>query len=96
MGHYKYEPLKIYLMKSKKETVVLSFDEINRILGSELPPCLSGKGYNKKLFWNNNIMNYATRSWLEADYVFENCDKEKGSVTFKRSVPEAKRYMGKY
>lgn len=96
MGQYKYEPLKQYLINSKEMTVVLYFDKISRILDSELPDCLSGKGRKEKLMWNNSIGNYATRSWLEAGYVFESCDQEKGSVTFKRNVPEAKRILGKY
>ncbi|MDD4431890.1 MAG: hypothetical protein QM215_04935 [Bacillota bacterium] len=96
MGQYKYEPLKNYLAKSKEMTVVLYFDEISRILNSELPACLSGKGYNKKLKWNNSIGNYATRSWLEAGYVFDSFDKDNRIVTFKRNEPEAKRHLGKY
>ena len=76
-------------------TIVLYFDEINRILGSDLPPCLSGNGYKKKLLWINNVINYATRSCLEAGYVFERYDGYNKNVTFKKNEGEAKEYLGK-
>lgn len=96
MGNYKYDPLKNYFQRSNEGVITLYFDEINKILKAELPSCLSGTGYNKKLFWNNNMGSYATRSWLEAGYIYESCDKENSNVTFKRDELEAKRYLGIY
>lgn len=93
MKKFKYEQLKHYLQTSSKEVIVLDFDEINTIIDSELPPCLSGIGYNKKLLWNNSVGNYATRSWLEAGYVFESCSKENKNVTFIKNDLEANRYL---
>lgn len=94
MGKYKYGPLKNYLLNSNKEVVVLDFDEINTIIDSELPPCLSGIGYNRKLLWNNSLGSYATRSWLEAGYVYESCSKENRNVIFIKNNIESKRYLG--
>lgn len=94
MGQYKYELLKKYFLCSNKFVITLYFDEINKILNAELPSCLSGIGYNSKLLWNNSIGNYATRSWLEAGYIYESYDKENRSVTFRKNEVEAKRYLG--
>jgi len=85
MRDYKYEPLCKYLTNLKAEVITLSFTEINQILDSDLPPCLTGFGYNKSLLWNNNPQNHATRSWLEAGYVCIGYDKNSGSVTFKKT-----------
>ena len=95
MANYKYEPLKDYLQKSHKPVIELGFDEINKILDSILPPCLSGKGYHKKLLWNNSIGNYATRSWLETGYVFKSYNIENRSVVFVKNEMEAKKYLEK-
>ena len=90
---YKYEPLNCYLLNSTADMVTLRFDEINKIIGSDLPPCLSGKDYTKRLLWNNNVRNYATRSWLEAGYVFVEYSKANSCVTFRRALIEAKRHL---
>lgn len=94
MRNYKYEPLCKYLSNLEEESLTLSFSEISQILNADLPPCLSGLGYKKRLLWSNNPKNYATRSWLEAGYIYRGHDKERGNVTFEKNMVEADRYLG--
>ncbi len=82
INKYKYEPLMMYFKKCKEPIVFLTFDEIEEILGDDLPDCLRK---NEKLLWNNKLFYYATRSWVDAGYLVESYNLIPGSVTFVRS-----------
>src|SRR4051794_20856416 len=76
----KYEPLKRYLEGCNTEEVPLTFAQIERILGSELPP---SKGY--PAWWSNNSSNNVmTRAWLAAGYRSERVDVTGEKLVFRR------------
>ena len=83
MRSNKYEPLGKHLIHNGQQNITLKFNEINKILGSMLPPWLGDKD-RKKLLWNNNPTLYATRSWLEAGYLCTGYNREQEVVSFQK------------
>jgi len=59
----KYHRLEEYLSNSKKQIEVLTYDEIERILGFKLPP----SAYKHRPWWANGGHNQAN-SWLNAGW----------------------------
>ena len=61
----KYEPLTTYLDLCKKTKIKLTYNQIEEILGFNLPP--SARKY--KVWWNNNDKNHShSASWGDAGY----------------------------
>ena len=76
----KYEPLRRFLEGCATEEVLLTFGEIERILGSGLP---ASKSY--PAWWSNNPSNNVmTRAWLAAGYRSERVDIAGEKLVFRR------------
>ncbi len=76
----KYEPLQHFLEGCTTEEVPLTFGEIERILGAELP---ASKAY--PAWWSNNPSNNVmTRAWLAAGYRTERVDVAGEKLVFRR------------
>jgi hypothetical protein len=81
----KYAPLTDYLFKEAGREIRLSFAEIERIIGSPLPP---SKKY--PAWWSNNPTNSVmTKAWLAAGYRSEQVDVSGEKVTFRRDGDES-------
>ena len=65
----KYAPLGEYLREAKQTTISVSFDEIERILGTQLPTT----ALRHQSWWSNNP-NVVTHVWLKAGYKTVNVD----------------------
>ena len=78
----KYKPLLDYLTK-QQSLVVLSFVEIERLLGAPLPS--SARRWTA--WWSNEVegSHVQARSWMDAGFITANIDLNAGSVTFQRS-----------
>jgi len=77
----KYAALGRYLHETGKDTVSISFAEIERILGVALP----ASARRHRAWWSNNPENnVATREWLEAGYETEQVDIARGRLVFRR------------
>ena len=77
----KYAELGQYLKKQRVERVSLTFSEIERITGVKLPP----SARRHRPWWSNNPRNSVlTKVWLEAGYVSEQVDMDKGKLVFRR------------
>jgi hypothetical protein len=77
----KYEPLTDFLKAQKLDTCPLSFGEIERILGAELPP--SSKTH--RAWWSNNPSNNVmTKAWLAAGWETEQVDMNARKLVFVR------------
>lgn len=59
----KYIGLTRYLKECEKDTITLSFEEIVKIIGEELPP---SKQYTE--FWSNSRSHSVAFGWLNASY----------------------------
>ena len=74
----KYDPLMVFLDKSGKYELTLSYEEIESIIGDNLPPTAS----NNKNWWNNNDRSHPqSAAWSDVGY--RTCKIKLGeSVTF--------------
>ncbi len=79
----KYEPITTYLNLCKRQSVKLSYNQIEEILGFDLPPSAS----KHKPWWGNGKShpNSQSKAWEEA--VYKTTDIVLGeSVTFEKEV----------
>lgn len=74
----KYLELEHYLEGCKKNTICLSFDQIQKIIGFVLPD--SALKYNA--WWSNDMSHSQAVSWLNAGYRTKLCDFKNKTVTF--------------
>ena len=82
----KYQPLAIHLHQSGRNSIAMTFAEVERIIGTNLPP----SAFKYRAWWSNNPMNSViTRAWLDAGYKTANVDMSKHRLIFKK-VPLAK------
>ena len=59
----KYEPLKHHLRDSGRPLVAMSFEDIEQIIETELPPT----AFKQRAWWSNNpTNNVMTMAWLAA------------------------------
>jgi len=77
----KYEPLAAFLRAQRTDEVSLTFREIERIVGTRLPP----KAQHQRAWWSNNPNNNVmTKVWLAAGFRSERVDLEGRRLTFRR------------
>jgi hypothetical protein len=77
----KYSALGEYLKRQHRETVPMTFHEIEKITGAKLPP----SARKHRPWWSNNSQNSVmTRVWLEAGFVSEQVDMTKRKLVFRR------------
>lgn len=77
----KYETLGQFLKSRHEERVPMTFDEIERIIGTALPP----SAHKHRPWWSNNATNSAlTRVWLDAGYKSEQVDMTAQRLVFRR------------
>lgn len=77
----KYAPLGDFLRKQKASLVPMTFDQIERIVGSRLP-----KSQRYPAWWSNNPWNNVmTQIWLDAGFETEQVDVASGKLVFRRT-----------
>ena len=80
----KYQPLGDYLRQQGAELVAMTFEDIERIVGSKLP----GKSQLHRPWWSNNPNNNVmTKVWLDAGYRTEQVDMAGRRLVFRRVHP---------
>ena len=78
----KYETLTAYLSKRGQKSIRMTFEEIERILGTELPP----SAFKHPTWWSNNPMNNPrTYAWLNAGYKTMNVYIKERKLVFQKS-----------
>jgi hypothetical protein len=76
----KYEPLRLFLEKTTVAEVPMTFSEIEKVIGSRLPP-----SQRIRAWWSNNPSNNVmTKEWLAAGYKTEQVDIEGRKLIFRR------------
>lgn len=77
----KYAKLGSYLRAQPGDAVEMTFAEVERVIGSRLPPsALRHRGW-----WSNNTENnVATKEWVDAGYATEDVDLRGQAVRFRR------------
>jgi hypothetical protein len=77
----KYAPLGDFLRSQHVGLVTVTFDEIERITGTKLPP----KAQHHRAWWSNNPSNNVmTKVWLEAGFQTEQVDLGARKLVFRR------------
>ncbi|PYI56348.1 DUF7662 domain-containing protein [Paenibacillus flagellatus] len=79
-----YKPLGRYLFGQSKQTVTLTFEEVERILGFKLPPSATMQPH----WWSNTILDSSSQSiaWLKAFWRVSRVELgQRKRVTFVRS-----------
>ena len=77
----KYAPLAAHLREVGQETVPMTFADIERIIGTNLPP----SAFKHRPWWSNNPANSViTRSWLEAGYKTAKVDMAGQKLVFRQ------------
>nr|AIA12425.1 Unknown Function [uncultured bacterium] len=80
----KYEPLRQFLKSKGLAEIRMTFADIERVLGFELP-----NSQRYAAWWSNNpTNNVMTNEWLEAGYRTEQVDIEGRKLVFRR-VPSS-------
>jgi hypothetical protein len=76
-----YEPLEKYLFQQKGASVAMTFAEIERVIGSKLPP----SAHKRNEWWSNNATNHSqAKAWLNAGFETANLDRKAKKVVFRR------------
>jgi hypothetical protein len=60
----KYEPLYLFLVNHNEDSIILSFGEIERILGFNLPE----SAYKHSAWWSNDPSHSQAKAWLQANW----------------------------
>lgn len=77
----KYEPLIEFLKSASQSEVPMTFNDIEKLIGSKLPN--SANEY--RAWWSNNPMNSVmTKAWLEAGWKSEQVDMKARKLVFRR------------
>ncbi|MGH6872229.1 MAG: DUF7662 domain-containing protein [Rhizomicrobium sp.] len=77
----KYDPLGEYLRAQMCNEVAMSFADIERVIGSRLPP----KAQFHRAWWSNNpANNVMTKVWRNAGFMSERVDVGGRTLVFKR------------
>jgi hypothetical protein len=77
----KYEPLRKYLLNSEEDSIQLSFDEVEEIVG-ELP----SSSRQHQAWWSNNESHTnAKNGWLAAGWMSSKVDMVHQNLTFTRT-----------
>ncbi|ESQ90964.1 DUF7662 domain-containing protein [Asticcacaulis benevestitus] len=80
----KYDPLRRFLRRRGTKDVLLTFNEIERIIGGFLPKAAEAPGW-----WSNTQSPERNRiqsaAWLDAGYHAEPC-KERERIRFRQNI----------
>jgi hypothetical protein len=78
----KYEPLSEFLRKQGRTEIRMTFDQIEKLIGSKLPASAS----EHRAWWSNNPSNSViTKAWLDAGYRTEEVDMTGRKLIFRKS-----------
>lgn len=77
----KYYKLKNYLIQSKKSVVMLSFSDIEEIIGFTLP----SSAYKYRALWSNSESHPIALAWLNAGYLSDQVNIGEQTVVLKKA-----------
>ena len=79
-GESKYQPLHDHLRRSNQREVMLTFAEIEILMGEPLPD----SARSKKIWWSNRKTGLQAKAWMDADYLVEAINLTTEQVTFRK------------
>lgn len=79
----KYDPLTAYLRESGNSSVPMTFEDIERVTGAELPK----SAIKHRAYWSNNPTNSVlTGAWLRAGYRSADVDLTARRLVFRKAM----------
>jgi hypothetical protein len=81
---YRYEPLKAYLSSMSEPVVVMTYDEIEKLLGRKLPNTAYGDSWRQ--WWANTETHSQALAWLRAGWRVTRPDLTNKRVKFHRQM----------
>jgi hypothetical protein len=82
MSSSKYDPLEKHLKKLNRQSISMSFDEIQDVVGCKLPP----SAFKHRPWWSNNPSNSViTYAWLKAGYKTADVDMANRRLVFRKT-----------
>jgi hypothetical protein len=81
---YRYEPLKAYLSSIPEPVVVMTYDEIEKLLGRKLPNTAYGASWRQ--WWANTETHSQALAWLRAGWRVTRPDFANKRVEFQRQT----------
>ena len=79
----KYVPLEVHLESVGLERIAMTFDNVERVIGSNLP----ASARKHRAWWGNDpSRNAVACAWLEAGYKTESVNIEREILTFRRDA----------
>jgi hypothetical protein len=86
----KYDALGNYLKHQRRDSVPMTFREIEKITGTKLP---ASSRY--RAWWSNNDFNSVlTKVWIEAGFKSEQVDMERRKLVFRRVRKQSETAVG--
>ena len=76
----RYAPIGEHLASVKKDTVTLTFEEIEDLIGGELPASAD----KHRAWWANTETHSQALTWISQGWLVQEADLEEGTVTFRR------------
>ena len=77
----KYAPLAAHLKESECDSVAMSFEEVEAVIGAPLPP----SAYDESLpWWSNDKTHIQASSWMNAGWRKSDVDVRQETVVFCR------------
>jgi hypothetical protein len=88
----RYSPLADWLQSQpgKNDQVPLTFEEIEKIIGGELPP----SAHSYRAWWSNDsVVHTQSKQWLDAGWRVSSINITEGRITFSRMRDREKAYI---
>ena len=83
-AHSRYAPLETYLRESGKAEIPMTFEDIEEVIGSTLPP----SARKHRAWWSNNSTNSPmTLAWRAGGYESASVDMPHGTLVFRKVGP---------
>ena len=80
----KYAPLAAHLKESERDSVAMTFEEVEATIGAPL----LASAYEHRAWWSNNPSNNTcTRAWLDAGYETTEVDMKNRKLSFRKTRP---------
>lgn len=82
--HSKYEPLRAHLSRRAGKPEMLTFEEVEQIVGHTLPPSAHQR---RSSFWANDYAGHHPHAqcWMQAGYRVAWVSRDEGIVRFERT-----------
>ena len=78
----KYAPLEAHLLECRESEVPMTFEKVEEIVGTALPP----SAFRHRAWWSNNPTNSViTHAWLRAGYKSAEVDMTGRKLVFRKS-----------